>query len=890
MHPLPPRTQTDNPPERLLPLPRETDPPADPPNPPRWIYLGIFLFLILLIAGAGIFYFSHEKQRIKAERQKELTLISELKADQIVRWLAERKDDGEVLQKNPFLSYRVKQFLKNPKSFEIKQELLSWMASLLRARDYRNTFLLSPDGRTVLIGGDEEEQLGETTQGRALEALRSRKVIVTDLVQDAPNRNIHLDVLVPILQTEGSPDTAAGLIVLRIDPYGYLYPLLKSWPTPSPTAENLLLRREGDDLLCLNVLRHFRDTAFVLKIPVRTGPRSGTAAVSLLEGVFELQDYRSLPVLASFHKIAHSRWYLLSKIDTPEIYLPIRERAELIILLGVLLTLVAGTSLGFIWRNQRTLYYRSRYEIELARKKTEQAWRESEANYRAIFDAANDAIFLHDAETGAILDLNRKGCELYGYTVEEVRRLDVGALSAGIPPYCQEDALRWVTAAREGEPQLFEWLAKDKSGRYFWVEVNLKQAAIGGEERLLAAVRDITDRKRGEEESRRLQERLQRAEKMEALGTLAGGVAHDLNNVLGVLVGYSELMMMDIPEGNPQRLHAANIWQAGQRAAAIIQDLLTLARRGVPVSEIVNLNRVIANFLELPEFDRIKAYHNRVDFQVDLDPELLNIQGSPIHLSKTVMNLVSNAAEAVAGPGVVTIKTENRYIDQPIPGYEETREGEYVVLRVADTGMGISATDLERIFEPFYTKKVMGRSGTGLGLAVVWGTVKDHNGYVDVHSEEGKGSDFILYFPVTREVPADQSALPPRSEYLGRGESLLVVDDVREQRDLAAAMLSSLGYRVETVASGEEAIEHLKTRPADLLVLDMIMDPGLDGLDTYQQILKGRPGQRAVIVSGFSETDRVRQAQALGAGAYIRKPYLLEKIGMAVRKELDRQR
>jgi two-component system cell cycle sensor histidine kinase/response regulator CckA len=211
-----------------------------------------------------------------------------------------------------------------------------------------------------------------------------------------------------------------------------------------------------------------------------------------------------------------------------------------------------------------------------------------------------------------------------------------------------------------------------------------------------------------------------------------------------------------------------------------------------------------------------------------------------------------------------------------------------VVLSVSDTGEGIQAADLNRIFEPFYTKKVMGRSGTGLGLAVVWGTVKDHHGYINVHSEEGKGSTFALYFPVTREkISSAHEAVSP-SEYEGKGESILIVDDMKEQRDLATEMLNRLNYLVASVASGEEAVMHVKDHPCDLMVLDMIMDPGMDGLDTYKSILEIFPKQKAIIVSGFSESERVRAAQALGAGDYVRKPYVIEKLGLAVRKELDR--
>jgi len=240
------------------------------------------------------------------------------------------------------------------------------------------------------------------------------------------------------------------------------------------------------------------------------------------------------------------------------------------------------------------------------------------------------------------------------------------------------------------------------------------------------------------------------------------------------------------------------------------------------------------------------------------------------------------------GGGMLTIKTDNRYLDKPIHGYEDIREGDYVVLSVSDTGEGISAADLKRIFEPFYTKKVMGRSGTGLGLAVVWGTVKDHNGYINVESEEGKGSTFTLYFPATKEGIFSGAAVISISEYMGNGESILTVDDVKEQRELATVMLEKLNYNVASVSSGEEAVAYLKEHNVDLMVLDMIMDPGMDGLDTYKKVLEIHPQQKAIIASGFSETDRVITAQTLVVGAYVRKPYVIEKLGLAVKNELDR--
>jgi signal transduction histidine kinase/CheY-like chemotaxis protein len=423
-----------------------------------------------------------------------------------------------------------------------------------------------------------------------------------------------------------------------------------------------------------------------------------------------------------------------------------------------------------------------------------------------------------------------------------------------------------------------------------YTEQDLRLAERIGEQisGAIANAQMFNDLSKTEKALRLSQEHLQRAEKMEALGQLAGGVAHDLNNVLGILSGYSELLLEEIPEGHRSRGHVEKILQSTVKGAAIIQDLLTLARRGVTVSDVINLNNVVSGFLKTPVFEKMKDYHPRVTFRTECDKNILNIKGSPVHLEKTLMNLVSNAAESISGKGEVTIRTESRYLDKAVRGYDEVREGDYTVLTVSDTGMGIPAENREKIFEPFYTKKTMGRSGTGLGLSIVWGTVKDHRGYIDVQTEIGAGTTFTLCFPATREELIAQQQKAPIEQYMGNGESVLVVDDITEQRDVAARLLTRLGYEIHAVSSGEEAVEYLKGNKADILVLDMIMTPGIDGLETYQRVLAINPKQKAILVSGYSETDRVTEAQKLGAGAYVKKPYLMEKIAAAIRDQLNR--
>jgi len=395
----------------------------------------------------------------------------------------------------------------------------------------------------------------------------------------------------------------------------------------------------------------------------------------------------------------------------------------------------------------------------------------------------------------------------------------------------------------------------------------------------------IIERKRSEERENHLRARLANAKRMESLGLLAGGVAHDLNNILGPLVAYPTLILEELPEDSPLRADVLEIENSAKRAADVIQDLLSLARRGNYQLEPIDVNEIVREHARTPDFEQLCAERPEVEVDTRLADEVLAIKGSRPHLSRVMANLVTNAFEAMPDGGRLTISTRRNVIEQAVGGYETVDAGDYIELRIKDTGEGIGKEDLERIFEPFYTKRKMGRSGTGLGLAVVYGVVRDLGGRIDVKTTVGKGTEFVLYFPAIEEQP--QAEYVPPKKFTGH-DTVLIVDDVREQRELASRILSNLGYRVVTVASGPEAVRFLRENAVDLVILDMILEEDFDGLDTYREILKIRPQQRCVIASGYAETERVRAAQVLGAGAYIRKPYTVEKIGAVVRQELDK--
>lgn len=399
---------------------------------------------------------------------------------------------------------------------------------------------------------------------------------------------------------------------------------------------------------------------------------------------------------------------------------------------------------------------------------------------------------------------------------------------------------------------------------------------------------EIEERESAVQERIRLEAKLHRAEKMESLGRLAGGVAHDLNNVLSGIVSYPDLLLHRLPSDSDMREPLINIHRSGKRAAAIVDDLLSLARRGIKTRQIVQLNDVVDNYLESPECITLRENNPGVLVEARLAEDLWNLSGSPVHLQKMVMNLLVNSFEAIEKQGKVVISTENRLA--PPSGGDQTDVKNYVVLEISDTGMGISEENIHRIFEPFYSSKFLGRSGTGLGMMVVWGTVTDHEGYLDVTSSLGKGTTITVFLPALQEDDKNGQLLETVSQTItpGDNESILLVDDLPDQRLLGKEILSSLGYRVETVSSGEKAVSFLQTSSVDLVLLDMVMDPGMDGVETYLEIRKIRPDQRVIIVSGYCEIERMQKALNLGVRAFIKKPYTLEEIAETLNNELSR--
>ncbi|MBI2440758.1 MAG: response regulator [Lentisphaerae bacterium] len=391
----------------------------------------------------------------------------------------------------------------------------------------------------------------------------------------------------------------------------------------------------------------------------------------------------------------------------------------------------------------------------------------------------------------------------------------------------------------------------------------------------------------------RLQERLLRAQRMESLGSLAGSVAHNLNNILEPMLSYSDLIARDLPAESVLRQDLEIIRNSAHKAVEIVRDLLTLGRIGHYPKESLVLNRVLEQAARSPGYLALQQSFPLVTVELKPVANLPAIMGSPGLLQELVMNLLSYAFNAMPQGGRVTLATAVESVSEAHTGYEVISPGTYAAVRLQHTGAVIGEQELNRMFEPYCIRESdQSVRCSGLELAVVYAAVKEHDGFIDVRSAPGRGSDFIAYFPVAGALTQERES--PLPGEFGGNETILIVDDDDEQRLSAARWLRGSGYKVLTAHNGRAALElvdsSLQTDGAaiNLVILDMIMADDFDGLDTYRKMLEFNPRQKVIMASGFAETDRLKEALKLGVGQCIRKPYDFEALGRAVRQELDK--
>ena len=532
-------------------------------------------------------------------------------------------------------------------------------------------------------------------------------------------------------------------------------------------------------------------------------------------------------------------------------------------------------------KRQQLLNNQLEDKVQLRTEELKKANKDLQLFFHAL-DTSFDSVVVTSME-GRIYYTNKAASKLSGYTKEEAdgKSIDIfcGHMHFGtgqlIPSLQKKDHQEVEITARRKDNSTFPSLAS------ITTIFARKRNPLG----ILFIFKDLTEIKEAEKRRIGLEKQLYQTKKMEAMGHMASAVAHDLNNILSGIVTYPELILNELPQESSLYGYVEDIKTSGEKASAVVADLLTIARGAASTKEECNLNILIRNFFLTPEGKELISRNPQVHFTIETTGDLYLTYCSVAHVSNCLTNLVTNAFEAIEEDGQVTLSTKNITISETEKDTHDMAPGDYVILTVKDSGSGISDKDLAHIFEPFYSKKFMGRSGSGLGLAIVWNTMEDHDGKITVQNEADSTS-FQLFFPaVAAQAPHNNQSIlqntasPPKN---GKGERILIVDDEEIPRRMATHVLNSLNYSACALGSGEEAVAYIRENPMDLVILDMLMEPGMNGYETYRQMLKIYPQQKAIIISGYSNNIDVERTLKLGAAFFLQKPYDLSEIATAV--------
>lgn len=519
-------------------------------------------------------------------------------------------------------------------------------------------------------------------------------------------------------------------------------------------------------------------------------------------------------------------------------------------------------------------------EKALQHNRLEHRLRLSEERFKILAEATWEAIIIH--ENGRIVEANEQFCAMFGYNRDDIGKglkirdcLTLECLSEDLDTLDLDEGGRCMTTG----------LRKD--GSQLPIEAKSRTITFSHQSHRVWVIRDRSEEVQAGMEKLSLQKKLASASKLNALGLMAGSVAHDLNNILSGIVSYPDLLLLQMSETDKHYGHIQKIKEAGKRAAAVVSDLVAITRGGNQPKVVANINEIVFSYLNSIEHGERLADYPDVILETYTQKDIRNSCCSPQHLHKVLLNLVGNALEAVEGAGVIRITTENCKFSNPLRGdMLPPDEDNFVRLTISDNGPGISQEEIDHIFDPFYTTKVMGKSGTGLGLSIVWKIVQDHGGWVEV-TENKPGAVFEVYLPATNDTMCPVSSFSVKELQQGSGEKILIVDDEAEQNEILENALMKMGYSAFSVTSGEAGIDFLKNTSVDVILLDMMMGSGLNGRETLEIIKTIHPNPKAIVISGYAKRDEIEKTRALGVNLFLEKPVTLSKLSVAIKNTLD---
>ncbi len=506
------------------------------------------------------------------------------------------------------------------------------------------------------------------------------------------------------------------------------------------------------------------------------------------------------------------------------------------------------------------------------RKRVQETMQENEERFRTLTETTTTAIFVYSSEY--FVYINRASRELTGYSTDELLSMHFWDV---VHPDDRELVRQRGLARLRGEniPPHYEFRIVRKDGTIRWIDFTSGKIQWQGITAAIGSAFDITERKLAEEEKKKLEDQLLHAQKMEAIGRLAGGVAHDFNNMLNVIIGYAEIVLGNLHQDDLLRKEVEEIIKAAARSASLTQQLLAFSRKQIIKPEVFNVNDMLKDLEKM--LRRVIGEH--IDMEFILEDRIAHVKADPAQLEQVVMNLAINARDSMINGGKLTIETAAVELNDPyVENHTEVKPGRYVMIAVTDTGHGMDSETKSKIFEPFFTTKERGK-GTGLGLATVYGIIKQSGGHIFVYSEPGHGTTFKIYLPCTDAEPYSKELTIKEEKHLGGSEHILVVEDEAKLRRLFEATIPSLGYRLTTAANGDEALILVQERglKPDLVITDVVM-PGIGGVVLVEHLRKIQPDLKVLYMSGYTDNAIVHQGVLDPGTPFIQKPFHIKEL------------
>ena len=737
-----------------------------------WRLIVIFLILASGIGVSGYFYYHSQKNQFRARVAQELLAIADLKVSEIEHWRKERLEDARLIQENAIVISCIHEWQKSGKPPNLGKEIRAWLNTLQESSEYTTALLLNTSGE-VMLTSDRKEPLGSYARKLAFSAMKTRKITFSDLHQGETGHGVHFGLLVPLFLSGGQNGPPAAILLLRIDPASYLYPLIQGWPTPSRSAETLLVKREGDDVVFLNELRHRKNTALTLRIPITKRDLPASLAVTGKEGIVEGNDYRGLPVIAALRSVPGFQWYLVSKVDAGEIYAHVSKQIFLIIIAIFGLIALTGTVLILMWRHQISLFFQTAYEREVQHtkeiEKIGEELQESEEQFRAMFDVASIGIAQADVHTGQFLRMNQKMCTITGYSSDEMLRMRVAEITH--PEDKQRDWEAFQRVVRGEAPDYrMEKRYVRKDGTVTWVNVNMTiiRDATGRPLRTMATIEDITERKQMEQQILRFNELLEQQvqqrtaqleesnQELEAsnkeLEAFTYTVSHDFRAPLRHLAGFAELL-----KGRSSGIldektrHYIDVLQdSATHMGYLIDDLLDFSRIGR--AELIKTNVSPEEIIKEVMYALSEDVKGReIAWNIH---QMSDVYGDRSMLKLVFQNLISNALKFTSNKDKAEIEIGYYAENPPRPPLPKEGKEENIgpdkemVFYVKDNGAGFDMQYVDKLFNVFQRlhRKDEFR-GTGIGLANVRRIIQKHRGRVWAEGKVGEGATFFFTLP-----------------------------------------------------------------------------------------------------------------------------------------------